>query len=153
MRLEDGLKQGSPLSPLLFIVSVDPLLTEIHRVRTVEPWCFADDLAIGFTQWSSLAPCCTLIDAWSKVAGCMVNLKKTKIITTVSAVDRPPLDSFMPVGWAGVDFADSYVYLGILIGRSVDVISVFEAALEKFRDRIETSMVTNLKHSTPCQVE
>ena len=44
----DGLKQGCPLSPLLFIVSIDPLLIHLEMLQQVDEKCFADDLGVGF---------------------------------------------------------------------------------------------------------
>ena len=63
-----------------------------------------------------------------------MNVKKTKIIST--AAQPPAIRSFVPEHWDQIAYADSYVYLGVLFGRNVNVTMVYEAALLKFETRI-----------------
>ena len=55
--MEDGLKQGCPLSPL-FVLAMDPLMTRLAEVTMVEEKAFAD-LAWCFHQLEDLARLCT----------------------------------------------------------------------------------------------
>ena len=42
-----GLKQGCPLSPLLFLVVIDPLLAKLREVSQVDSLAFCDDVTAG----------------------------------------------------------------------------------------------------------
>ena len=142
--MADGLKQGSPLSPLFFILAIDPLLTQLNLIRGADSKCFADDLAIGFARWSVLLPCFHLIDAWSTTVGCAVNFDKTKFISTSA---NPPRNMHhFPGSWQRLEVVQSYVYLGILFGRSVDVNMAFEAPLGKFKQRLESYMANKSQY-------
>ena len=135
--MKDGLKQGCPLAPLLFILVIDPLLTLLDGLPDVDPRCFADDTAVGARRVESLTPVFFMFDRWSAVSGCQVNFKKTKLLTT--ATDPPPTSSFVPAHWNRVTYADSYVYLGVLMGRGVDVTMVYQAAMDKLEARIRSN--------------
>ena len=56
-----GVKQGCPLSPLLFIIAYDPLLHHISRLGTVRPFTCADDLALFCHSVRDTSPALTLI--------------------------------------------------------------------------------------------
>jgi len=132
--MEDGLKQGCPLSPLFFILAIDPLLSHLELIRGTLPKCFADDLAIGFYEWKDIFPVFPLIDAWSAVTGCKPNIGKTKFISSVSEFIQ--VSSFVPHNWRCLQLASQYTYLGVLLGRDVTVEMVFKNALQKFIARV-----------------
>jgi len=136
--MEDGLKQGCPLSCVLFILVIDPLLTLLDDLPSVDPRCFADDTAVGTRDVRFLTPVFFMFDEWCSVSGCTVNVKKTKIIST--AAHPPNVRSFVPEHWDQIAYADSYVYLGVLFGRNIDVTMVYSAALCKFEARIRSHL-------------
>ena len=138
IRMRDGLKQGCPLSPLLFILAIDPLISLLGRLPRVDPLAFADDVALGGLDPVDLVPGLLLIDHWSKVSRVVTNVGKTKLISTSSA---PVMFTHLaPPHWRTLNYVDSYVYLGVLIGRSVDVTMVYEEAVEKMERRVCTFM-------------
>ena len=135
--MPDGLKQGCPLAPLFFILAIDPLLSALANVPGTDERCFADDLALGLTDITMLAAALPMVQAWSEVSRCRTNIDKTKIITT--APEPPSLD-FLSGEWKGIKVSASYVYLGILIGRSVDVSMVYEKAVAKLKGKVSRFM-------------
>lgn len=134
IRMHDGLKQGCPLSTLFFIIALDPLITQMAKLPRLDARAFADDIAMGTSSLTNLTPVFPLIESWSAVSRCKANFSKTKLLSTDP--DRPPLLTVLPPTWREVKFTDSYVYLGILMGNSIDVSNVMEAALAKFQARI-----------------
>ena len=138
IRMPDGLKQGCPLSCLLFILAIDPLVSVLGRVPNTDPADFADDVAVGTVDPVNLVPALLHVDAWSRVSRCKPNVKKTKLLSTSAA---PLLIShLLPLHWASLGYADSYVYLGVLIGRSIDVTMVYQRAVDKFVERARSFM-------------
>ena len=142
----DGLKQGCPLSPLFFILAIDPLLTALSEIPGIDPRCFADDLAVGTNQEENLALALPHIRLWSEISHVRPNMQKTKVITT--SPDPPVLSRILPHDWQEVQVTASYVYLGVLIGRSIDVNMVFEAALRKLEGRVAHLMPIQRLFST-----
>ena len=113
------------LSPLLFIVAIDPLLTHLEVLQEVDERCFADDLGVGFEDCRMLGPVVELIDFWSEAAGPQVSHKQTNIMTTDERC--PELSQVLPASWEGVEYTDRYKYLGVMISsdRNFGVAEVF----------------------------
>jgi ribonuclease HI len=148
--MDDGLKQGCPLSPLFFILAIDPLLTQLDKLPGIVSKAFADDLAAGFTQWGELYPVFLLVDLWSNATGCKANAGKTKIVS--SNADTPTIADLVPPGWKDISVAEKYIYLGILVGRSVTSKEVYSRAMKKFEARVYSYMPNKLLFNMPTRV-
>ena len=64
INMPNGLKQGCPLSPILFNLLLDPLLTKLARANELT-WGYADDLALAVTELRTLGPLLQHIEAFN----------------------------------------------------------------------------------------
>ena len=128
-----GVKQGCPLSPLIFAIVVDPLLQYITKFTKCTPCAHADDLALAVTKKQYLKAALHLTDCFSKASGAQQNYSKTAIVT---AKPDEELDSWIKndSGWPLLQIVNKYVYLGVLMGRNV-ILEDISKAIDKLVKR------------------
>ena len=137
LSISRGVKQGCPLSPLLFALCYDPLLTILEQLPNNANCAFADDLAIGSANLSSILDALPAIDTFRKFSGLGVNYRKTVIISTNPTSDDDLEAIAGATGeWTKVKIKDSAVYLGILMGRGVTTHDIYDPVLKEFKDRL-----------------
>ena len=115
-----GVRQGCPLSPLLFAVVADVLL---RRLRDKLPHClaraFADDTAVVVPDFASCAPTImSVFQEFAKISNLRLNLDKTVLIPLWESSEpsiRRWLRNDFP-SWAGVEISWAARYLGFYIG-------------------------------------
>ena len=88
-----GVKQGCPLSPLLFIIAYEPLLFKLSRMEGFSPYAFADDLALFVDSMSTIAPALSLISVFSVVSGLGFNKEKSVALPTAGPLSALPFAS------------------------------------------------------------
>lgn len=134
IKIERGVKQGCPLSPLLFALCYDVLLVYLAEEDILQQFAFADDLAIAGGR-NIISRAMVVIEAFSKATGLGINRNKTVIIKTrpFTTNDRA---FFKATSWPKVKLVQDQVYLGVLFGRNVDTAMVFMKAMEKFTKRL-----------------
>ena len=118
--LEAGVRQGCPLSPLLYATVAEVLLDKIeqHCPGTLAR-CYADDTALVVNNFWGEAPILEwLFREFSQISGLHLNLKKCVIMP----LDEGDLDTFrgrlhlqLPA-WKDMEISHSGKYLGFYVG-------------------------------------
>ncbi|NXX51866.1 PO21 protein, partial [Tricholaema leucomelas] len=75
--IRTGVKQGDPMSPLLFNLCTDPLLWKLemsgegfqHEAAEVTTMAFADDLVLLSSSWSGMKKNIEILEAFCELTG------------------------------------------------------------------------------------
>ena len=71
-----GVKQGCPLSPLIFILAYD-----LSTLPNIKCFAFADDLAMSALHVSDISPALTIISTFSTLSGLGINKDNSCVIS------------------------------------------------------------------------
>ena len=112
IHIKRGVKQGCPLSPLLFAICYDALLSRLALMPGLNNYAFADDLAIGAKAFQDLHPAMRAIDTFKAISGLGHNMEKTAALSArgrAGALQRQIADS----PWPSLSSPPQHIYLGI----------------------------------------
>ena len=136
--MSSGVRQGCPLSPLLFVLAADVLL---RRLESQFPMCttraFADDIVMIVTDvWKLAGGILHTFREFASLSGMNLHLGKTVVVPlwvcglhTICRRIRNDLPQ-----WAGVKVDHSAVYLGVGIGPGRQV-NFWDHAVLKYSQR------------------
>jgi ribonuclease HI len=130
-----GLKQGCPLSPILFVICFDPLLEYIsNNYPTTKIFAAADDLALGDVILETLFSIMNLITDFSIASGLGINFSKSAILPTIP--DITLADKALLSPWPEIQVVSRYTHLGVLTGHDVWTEDIFHKAHLKAMSRL-----------------
>ena len=136
-----GIKQGCPLSPLLFVLIMDILYSMIDAsAPEVDSRVYVDDTAAGAADiCPSLGRLASVFNLFRSCTGLGLNLSKSVVLSTrpAGSEGRARLRRCLrTVGWGDFAIADKAVYLGVPFGDKMEVGDAFTNAMEKFESRV-----------------
>ena len=128
-----GVKQGCPLSPLLFILVIDTLVRRLETLEVTSK-AFADDIGLVFTDISSLIAIQEQVDLYCTATGAEINQTKTVLIPSLPITSA--LRALVKASrWPKVKIRKRGLYLGFWVGNDVDVHVIFDDSIIKLRKR------------------
>jgi ribonuclease HI/exonuclease III len=136
-----GVKQGCPTSPLVFAACLDIIINRLQGFSDIQVWAYVDDMAIGTHSVRNFARCMRALDAFTKYSGLGLNRDKTKLVSArydAAGVDAEIWLASKHCPWRdkGIAAARQYTYLGVLIGRDVELTDVWRPVVHKAISRL-----------------
>ena len=145
-----GVKQGCPLSPLLFILITDVLIDMLEEID-VDVKFFADDAGVGdpniIPKLPMLKKC---FQVFKNYTGLEMNVTKTVCIATGGR--NSLISALKDIGWEATAVVGKVKYLGLYMGQKATLDDIFREPYEKMTARLHSYNSIKKKFSLPKRV-
>lgn len=112
INLKTGVRQEDPLSGLLFVLCIEPLI-RAAKMTCVKVLSYADDLCFILRDQVQTAEIIRLVKNFENVSGLKLNTTKSKLVDITNPVNVGIIE--------GVSFCSSFEYLGYVFnGEGID---------------------------------
>src|SRR5579883_1153483 len=101
--LQAGVRQGDPLSGLLFVLCIEPLIRAANTI-SVKVLAYADDLCFVARDQNQITELIKLVKNFEKVSGLKLNTAKSKLVDIANPEHAGSIE--------GISFTSSFEYLG-----------------------------------------
>ena len=134
LTLENGTPQGSVLSPLLFNLLMDTIVSDQFPTNTYV-FSYADDLAaiaIGDHAYQHIQDAINTIEHRIHHLGLKISTTKTKAM----AIRTPQLPTPITLSGQPIEWVSSYLYLGVIIDNELTLKPQFHLLEQKITKRL-----------------
>ena len=117
-----GVRQGCPLSMIIFAICLEPFLKELHRIigEDGKVGAYADDVAIVHSNISHiLQPLCDLFRRFAAVSNLRLNHSKCNIVPLSATADYARFGTLLKMfspDWNDFKISNCAEYLGFYLG-------------------------------------
>lgn len=140
--IDIGLRQGDPLSCILYIIFIDGLVRELKSAvegmrigdATVPLLLFADDIGLVACSKREMQKLLDIVHQYSRKWRFLFNVKKCKVVvfTTKRKADNKPLH----LGSERLEETNTYRYLGVEFKSNLSWVLMRERVVRRARSRL-----------------